>query len=563
MLSTYSHERYDTKLVQEPDKIECFSTYQHNQLVSTPDWSDHEVTNYPIDRVKNRTVRSNSNYFTKLILPQNDQLKIACTWNFNLEDWILETTPNLNLPYIAAAQAQKHVTHNEAIQSLDALVQLSVIDRDLSAPPVSNTEGDRYIVASTASGSWLGKEGYIAVWQSGAWAFHQPQIGWICWISDENSALGWDGLTWNAIATIANPTALVGVNATADLANRLSVSSSASLFSHAGTDHRVKVNKNTTADVASFIFQDAFSGRAEIGLIADNDFQFKVSPDGIAWKNAMQIDQNTGEVSFPFTSFGGGNAGNMLINGHMVINQRGFAGGALTAGAYGFDRWKADSGGCNLSVSGDTITLTSGTILQIIEAPLLAGEQVVLSVEELTSGDLDIDIEGITGTITAGAGRKGVVITVPLGSTGNITVKLTPATGAITFNRIKLETGTAASAWVQPNAGLELILCQRYALALASSGTKATGFGYPTTSTSIIVVVPTPVEMRNMPSVTVTPGNTRIYHNGVVKAPTGVGVVSLTPIGVTLSLVGTGFSIYQAAVFSVLNGQTLILDAEL
>ena len=44
-----------------------------------------------------------------------------------------DISPHLLLPYILAAQAQKHVTHNEAIRLLDAVVQLSVLDRDLTA----------------------------------------------------------------------------------------------------------------------------------------------------------------------------------------------------------------------------------------------------------------------------------------------------------------------------------------------------------------------------------------------------------------------------------------------
>jgi hypothetical protein len=46
-----------------------------------------------------------------------------------------DATTHLLLPYILAAQAQKHVTHNEALRILDGLVQLSVLDRDLTAPP--------------------------------------------------------------------------------------------------------------------------------------------------------------------------------------------------------------------------------------------------------------------------------------------------------------------------------------------------------------------------------------------------------------------------------------------
>ena len=41
-------------------------------------------------------------------------------------------TAHLGLPYLAAAQAQKHVTHNEALRLLDNVIQLSVLDRSLA-----------------------------------------------------------------------------------------------------------------------------------------------------------------------------------------------------------------------------------------------------------------------------------------------------------------------------------------------------------------------------------------------------------------------------------------------
>jgi Protein of unknown function (DUF2793) len=52
----------------------------------------------------------------------------------------------LSLPYIQPAQAQEHVTHNEALRSLDALVQLAVTDASQSSPPVTPSAGARYIV---------------------------------------------------------------------------------------------------------------------------------------------------------------------------------------------------------------------------------------------------------------------------------------------------------------------------------------------------------------------------------------------------------------------------------
>ena len=46
-------------------------------------------------------------------------------------------TMRLQLPLLQPAQAQKHVTHNDALRLLDGLVQLSVLDRTRTAPPGS------------------------------------------------------------------------------------------------------------------------------------------------------------------------------------------------------------------------------------------------------------------------------------------------------------------------------------------------------------------------------------------------------------------------------------------
>jgi Protein of unknown function (DUF2793) len=69
----------------------------------------------------------------------------------------MTSTPHLGLPLIAAAQAQKHVTHNEALFGLDALVHLAVRDRDLATPPAEPDDGDRYIVPVGAVGAWAGR----------------------------------------------------------------------------------------------------------------------------------------------------------------------------------------------------------------------------------------------------------------------------------------------------------------------------------------------------------------------------------------------------------------------
>lgn len=101
----------------------------------------------------------------------------------------MASTPNLDLTLVAAAQAQKHVTVNEALRALDAVVHLSVIDRDLTTPPGSPTDGDRYIVGTSSTGDWSGEDGNIAVYESTAWVFYTPSDGWTCWVEDEQITL--------------------------------------------------------------------------------------------------------------------------------------------------------------------------------------------------------------------------------------------------------------------------------------------------------------------------------------------------------------------------------------
>ena len=46
-----------------------------------------------------------------------------------------DTSATLSLPYLMPAQAQKHVTHNDALDRLDLVVQLVVTAFDATNPP--------------------------------------------------------------------------------------------------------------------------------------------------------------------------------------------------------------------------------------------------------------------------------------------------------------------------------------------------------------------------------------------------------------------------------------------
>lgn len=64
-----------------------------------------------------------------------------------------DQSPILSLPFIQQSQAQKHVTHNEALRILDGAVQLSVTSRAVADPPATAEPGVRFIVATGARAS--------------------------------------------------------------------------------------------------------------------------------------------------------------------------------------------------------------------------------------------------------------------------------------------------------------------------------------------------------------------------------------------------------------------------
>ena len=361
-----------------------------------------------------------------------------------------DITTNLLLPYILASQAQKHVTHNEALRLLDAMVQLSVLDRDLTAPPASPADGDRYIVASSATDLWAGWNLNVAFWVDGVWLRLVPRPGWMAWIADEAAFVVWNGSAWDLVGepvdvsdavfslvndadptkralfslsgittgttrtftlpntsselailagtqtfsgnktftgtltasgtvtvsaaaasigtatttatygigigatttgitktvnlgtggasgsttvvnigsatagaggttvvntptvTFANAVTQVGMpqanvtaqllglgGAVADSYNRLSINAPAMLFNNAGAGIEATVNKAAPANDAAFAFKTGFSARALIGLLGNDDFSFKVSPDGSAFYEAIRIDSTNGKVELP------------------------------------------------------------------------------------------------------------------------------------------------------------------------------------------------------------------------------------------------------------------------
>lgn len=208
-------------------------------------------------------------------------------------------SPRLNLPYIAPAQAQKHVTHNEALTLLDVLAQLHVLSFDAQTPPDLPEEGDAYALGADPTGVWSGQGGQLAVFTNTAWIYLTPVAGWYATDPATSVLRIHDGTTWQGAVGATQNLEGIGIGTSWDATNRLTVTSEASLFTHAGGSHQMKVNKAAPADTASLLFQTGFSGRAEMGLAGDDDFAVKVSADGGTWTNALTADAATGNVTMP------------------------------------------------------------------------------------------------------------------------------------------------------------------------------------------------------------------------------------------------------------------------
>lgn len=123
------------------------------------------------------------------------------------------STPRFALPYIQASQAQKEVTHNEALLMVDALVSLSLEDRHLSAPPVSPQNGQVWFINGAGSGAWSGQSNKLAHYDSGQWYFYVIPDGLRAWIKDEAGYFVYSGGSWSAFVGSGQFITVVSVSA--------------------------------------------------------------------------------------------------------------------------------------------------------------------------------------------------------------------------------------------------------------------------------------------------------------------------------------------------------------
>lgn len=211
----------------------------------------------------------------------------------------------LKLPFIQPSQAQKHLTHNEAINALDYLVQMSAFSRQLNTPPLDPNEGDRYIVGPNPTGPWQSATQAFAIYQDTAWRFLHPLTGWQCYLHDEKQIVLFDGATW--IPTTSTSIDQLGIGTSTDETQRFAAQTDSALWTalpeaDGGNGGIMQVmNKLAPNNDAGIAFQTNYETHALFGSFGSEYTTLKTSRDGVNFVEALSVDNETGRVSHPQT----------------------------------------------------------------------------------------------------------------------------------------------------------------------------------------------------------------------------------------------------------------------
>jgi hypothetical protein len=223
----------------------------------------------------------------------------------------------------------------------------------------------------------------------------------------------------------------------------------------------------------------------------------------------MAVTVNDNGILFNGGSvLGNANFQNKIINGGFPINQRAVSGTVvLAAGIYGHDRWKAGAGGCTYTFSivnnVTTITISAGTLQQVIEGLNLQSGTHVLTWVGTAVGRVDAGAYGSSGVIGIAVGGTNQAVEFGIGTLSNV---------SYTF-------GNASSFEFRP-IGVELALCQRYYELSAHSplfcGSVTSGSTYYHTHTYAVAkrTIPT-VTLIDVASLGFAVGAPTVTNNGV------------------------------------------------
>ena len=107
-----------------------------------------------------------------------------------------DQSDRFKLPLLAAGQAQKEITHNEALTLADMLLQTVVVSVAPASVPSAPTAGQCWIVGNSPTGAWAGQAGAIAGWSAGGWRFIAPVEGMAVWSLADSLVVRRSGGVW-------------------------------------------------------------------------------------------------------------------------------------------------------------------------------------------------------------------------------------------------------------------------------------------------------------------------------------------------------------------------------
>ncbi|WP_242183904.1 DUF2793 domain-containing protein [Sphingomonas sp. CARO-RG-8B-R24-01] len=122
-----------------------------------------------------------------------------------------QTTARLALPFLQSGQAQKELTHNEALALLDIAVQPIVEAVGLSTPPADPIAGQCWIVGANPLGAWGGKADALAGWTDGGWRFVAATEGMSAWNRNDMTVTRYVGGRWEIGLVRADQLVIGGV----------------------------------------------------------------------------------------------------------------------------------------------------------------------------------------------------------------------------------------------------------------------------------------------------------------------------------------------------------------
>lgn len=135
----------------------------------------------------------------------------------------MPNTPNIALPLLYSAQAQKEITHNEALILIDALLPGSVMAQANDPATLTPEPGQAWIIGSAPLADWEGHATKIAVFSEGGWRFIPPVPGMRLYDRAAAMVRRFDGSIWSEASAIVDPSGggVVDAEARATLASLL------------------------------------------------------------------------------------------------------------------------------------------------------------------------------------------------------------------------------------------------------------------------------------------------------------------------------------------------------